>query len=86
MQPAHTPIRFVANADLRRVKLSTLSQVSVLRSCCRGNQCFLDSLDWTGYKAFTEVPGEGQKEVVGHIKPSDDMAFLTVEGAGHMVP
>ncbi|KZS95434.1 alpha/beta-hydrolase [Sistotremastrum niveocremeum HHB9708] len=59
-----------------------------------GNERMVDSLEWHGMddfkkqtlKTWSIINGQGTLSPAGRVKSSGLLTFLTIEGAGHMVP
>ncbi|KIY65085.1 serine carboxypeptidase [Cylindrobasidium torrendii FP15055 ss-10] len=54
-----------------------------------GNLRFVDAMEWSGQQDFLEAPMDEwaiDGERIGLLKTSGNLTYLTVEGAGHMVP
>ncbi|KAF7319293.1 Carboxypeptidase [Mycena chlorophos] len=61
----------------------------------RGNMAWTEALEWTGAEAFrgeelrawsVSATGENKTEPAGLVRSANGLTFLTIYGAGHMVP
>jgi len=90
---SHTPF-YLESLLERGVKV--LIYVGALDWICNwvGNHRMVEALEWHGAENFRKeelrswsvVEGEEKSKAAGLVKSSGDLTFLTVYGAGHMVP
>ncbi|KZS95435.1 serine carboxypeptidase [Sistotremastrum niveocremeum HHB9708] len=89
----HTPY-YLENLLDRGIKV--LIYVGTYDWICNwvGNEAMVDALEWHGasdfkdqkLKAWSTIKGQEVSSPAGKVKSSGGLTFLTIEGAGHMVP